>query len=201
MEVMIPRNTPIPYTKTEKFANQVDNQQSIKTEIYEGERPMAEDNHLLGTFEMKVLFPGKAGSCCFEDTFSVDEDGILTVMSREKKTSGGNQNWTMKQIESNKGRLDEETVDRLVMEAKKMEKQDIEHKKKQTGKVKIQTIQNNIEEVCNCHANESKLKELSNLISNYLNGQFDDHDGNQVQAKVSFFEQEFKNLKWYSPLN
>ena len=58
MTVLIPRNTTIPSSKSETFSTAADNQTAVDIQVYQGERPMAGQNRLLGNFRLDGIAPG-----------------------------------------------------------------------------------------------------------------------------------------------
>lgn len=79
MNVIIPRNSTIPISKTRKYTNDSDNETYICVKIFEGERKMTRDNYLVGSFELTGITPAPRGINQFEITFSVDVNGIINV--------------------------------------------------------------------------------------------------------------------------
>merc|ERR1711933_362681 len=90
-----------------------DNQNTVTIQVYEGERSMTKDNHLLGQFELTGIPPAPRGTPQIEVTFEVDANGILQV-SAEDKGTGKKEQIT---ITAEKGRLSEEEIERMVKEA------------------------------------------------------------------------------------
>lgn len=86
MNVMIPRNTPIPYKHTEIYTTAHDFQTSVEVKILQGERPLARDNRLLGVFHLEGIPPAPKGIPRIEVTFDVDANGILHVSARDLGT-------------------------------------------------------------------------------------------------------------------
>ncbi|MCS7317909.1 MAG: molecular chaperone DnaK [Candidatus Dojkabacteria bacterium] len=87
MHVMIPRNTTIPTEVTgDNFTTGTDGQTAIEIEVYQGERPMAKDNKLLGTFVLDGIPPAPRGVPRFAITFKIDANGILTVKAKDLGT-------------------------------------------------------------------------------------------------------------------
>ncbi len=83
---MIPRNTTIPFKKQETFSTASDNQPGVEVVVTQGERPMARDNKVLGTFKLDGIEPARRGEPQIEVTFDIDANGILNVSAKDKKT-------------------------------------------------------------------------------------------------------------------
>ncbi|MCX6017208.1 MAG: molecular chaperone DnaK [Chloroflexi bacterium] len=83
---MIVRNTTIPVKKTEIFSTAEDSQNAVDIKICQGERPMANDNMLLGQFRLEGLPPAPRGVPQIEVTFDIDANGILAVNAKDKAT-------------------------------------------------------------------------------------------------------------------
>lgn len=126
MQFIIPRNTQIPCEKVVYTANAEDNQEYIETIIRQGELPMADDNYRLGSFSMPLASRAKAGHVKIEDTFKVDENGILSVTSKECVKDGA---WKTIQVQTDKCRLTEEDLNRHKLEARKWAKMDNDYEK------------------------------------------------------------------------
>ncbi len=83
---MIDRNTTIPTKKSQIYSTAADNQPSVEIVIVQGERPMARDNKLLGTFKLDGIMPAPRGTPQIEVTFDIDANGILHVSAVDKGT-------------------------------------------------------------------------------------------------------------------
>ncbi len=86
MTPLIPRNTTIPVRKSEIFSTAEDNQSAVDIRVFQGERPMAADNMLLGQFRLEGIPPAPRGIPQIEVTFDIDANGILNVSAKDKAT-------------------------------------------------------------------------------------------------------------------
>ncbi len=109
---MIPRNTTIPTKKSQVFSTYGDNQPSVEIKVLQGERPMARDNKVLGTFHLDGIPPAPRGTPQIEVTFDIDANGILNVSAKDLGT-GRDQKIT---ITGSSG-LSKDEVERMTREA------------------------------------------------------------------------------------
>ena len=79
MSVIIPRNTTIPVSRTEKYDTSSDNQTEAKIEVYQGESRLATENHFLGEFIIRGIPKGKKGKESIDVTFAYDLNALLKV--------------------------------------------------------------------------------------------------------------------------
>src|SRR5271163_3811780 len=112
MTVLVPRNTTIPTEKKESFTTADDNQTAVTIKVYQGERPMAPDNRLLGEFNLEGIPPARMGVPQIEVAFNIDANGILNVTARDKGTG---KEQTIK-IQSSGG-LSKDEIDRMQRDA------------------------------------------------------------------------------------
>ncbi len=119
MTALIPRNTTIPYKKSEVFSTADDNQTAVDVHVLEGERPMAADNMTLGRFRLEGIPPAPRGLPQIEVTFDIDANGILHVAAKDKAT-GKEQQITITASTN----LSKQDIDRMVGEAQRNASQD-----------------------------------------------------------------------------
>ncbi|MCK6480786.1 MAG: molecular chaperone DnaK [Planctomycetes bacterium] len=119
MTPMIERNTTIPTSRKQVFSTAAPNQTAVDVQVYQGERPMAKDNRLLGTFRLDGIPPAPRGVPQIEVAFDIDANGILNVHASDKGT-GKTQSIVIK---SSSG-LEEKEIQRMVREAEEHAEED-----------------------------------------------------------------------------
>ncbi|UNU74219.1 molecular chaperone DnaK [Moraxella nasovis] len=109
---IIEKNTMIPTKKSQVFSTAADNQPAVSIQVYQGERKIANQNKLLGNFDLTDIPPAPRGVPQIEVTFDINADGIMNISAKDKGT-GKSQSI---QIKANSGLTDEE-IEQMVRDA------------------------------------------------------------------------------------
>ena len=124
-ERLIEKNTTIPTEESKIFTTAAANQTSVQVRVFQGEREMAEENELLGEFQLSGIPPAPAGTPQIEVTFEIDENGIVNVAA-EDQGSGNKEDIT---IEGGTGLSDDE-IDRMQEEAEEHAEEDEQRRRR-----------------------------------------------------------------------
>jgi molecular chaperone DnaK len=148
---LVERNTTVPTERKQVFSTAADNQQAVTVSVYQGERPMARDNRLLGQFNLDGIPPAPRGTPQIEVKFDIDANGILSVSAKDL---GSNKEQTVK-IEQSSG-LNEAEIERMRKDAELNAEDD---KRKQ----RLAEVRNRAEALC--FQTEKLVKENGEKLS------------------------------------
>lgn len=188
MSKIIPRNSKIPASKSQTFTTYQDNQDIVSIQVYEGERAMTKDCHLLGKFDLSNIRKAPRGEPQIDVTFNVDSNGILTVAAEEK--GGSREEITIK---NDKGRLSEEEIERMVQEAEEFKEEDDLLKKKVENKNSLEALVFNVKgkledkEKIGDKLSEDEIETAMTAVKEaqtFLDEDVDDAEPDDVESKL-----------------
>jgi molecular chaperone DnaK len=154
---MIDRNTTIPTKKSQVYSTAEDNQQAVTIRVFQGEREMAQDNKLLGQFDLVGIPPARRGVPQIEVTFDIDANGIVNVSAKDKGTGKEQQI----KIQASGG-LSEEDIDQMVKDAEKFADEDKKRREAAETRNQADSL---------VHATEQQLAEHGDSLDPALKGE------------------------------
>jgi molecular chaperone DnaK len=133
---LVERNTTIPVEKKKTFSTAADGQTGVTIKVYQGERPMAQDNRLLGEFNLEGIPPAMRGVPQIEVKFDIDQNGILNVAAKDL---GTNKEAAVR-IEQSSG-LSESEIEKMRKEAES-------HSAEDKKRLELATLRNQADNMC-----------------------------------------------------
>ncbi len=155
---LIERNTTIPTRKSEIYSTAADNQTSVEIKVYQGERPMAAANRLLGVFQLVGIPPAPRGLPQIEVTFDIDANGILNVTAKDRATN----NEQKITITSSSG-LSKEEVEKMAKDAESHSAEDRRQRDQVEARNRADAMVYNIEKTLKEHRSKISEAEAKNI--------------------------------------
>jgi len=187
MTPLITRNTTIPTTKSQIFSTAEDNQPAVDVVVYQGERPMAHDNKMLGHFKLDGIRPARRGQPRIEVTFNIDVNGIVNVKAKDLDTQKEQQIT----ISGSNG-LSKDEIDRMVTEAESNKEADEKRKEEVEVKNKaeqfISSINDSIEK--GGDTMDAKVKDDAIKLRDEMKVALEKNDIETLKAKISDLEKQ-----------
>ena len=189
MSKIIPRNSKVPASKSQTFTTYQDNQEVVSIQVYEGERTMTKDCHMLGKFDLSGVRKARRGEPQIVVTFDVNTDGILSVSAEEQ----GSSNKESITITNDKGRLSEEEIERMVREAEDMKDEDEKLKKKVEAKNNYENLIFNIKSTLEDKdkikdkLTEEDIQSLESAVKeaqDWLENESEEADSEDIESKI-----------------
>ena len=186
MTPLITRNTTIPTTKSQIFSTAADNQPAVDIMVYQGERPIARDNKLLGQFQLSGIKPARRGEPRIEVTFSIDVNGIVKVSAKDLDT-----NKEQEIVIKDSNGLSKEEIDRMVREAEENKEADDKRKEEAELKNKAEQYINSIDDAFKEKGDsiDPKQKEEITNLRNQLKEAVDKNDFDTLRSRINELEQ------------
>lgn len=195
MTVLINRNTTIPTTKSQVFSTAEDNQPAVDIMVFQGERPMARDNKLLGNFKLDGIKPARRGQPRIEVTFNIDVNGIVNVAAKDLDTNK-EQSITI----SGSSGLSKGDIDRMVKEAELNKEQDEKRREEVELKNKaeqyILSIDRSLEE--GGDKIDAKQKEEATKLKDELRAAINANDMDTLRKKIDELEKVAAMMQQYA---
>lgn len=185
MTPLITRNTTIPTTKSQIFSTAEDNQPAVDVMVYQGERPMAHDNKLLGHFKLDGIKPARRGEPRIEVTFSIDVNGIVKVTAKDLDTQKEQQIT----ISGSNG-LSKEEIDRMMKEAEENREADEKRKEEVELRNKAESYLNSVNQSLAEKGDslDPQQKAQTEQLRDELKTALDNNDMDTLRAKIGELE-------------
>jgi molecular chaperone DnaK len=188
---LIERNTTIPTKRSQVFSTADDNQSAVTIRVFQGERPMAQDNKMLGQFDLVGIPPAPRGVPQVEVTFDIDANGIVNVSARDKATAKEQSI----RIQANGG-LSDSDIDAMVKEAESNKADDEKRKQAVEAKNQADAVIHSTEKALSEHGDKVSTEDRDAIQAalDDLKGSLDGGDAEAIAAKTQTLIQQSMKL-------
>ena len=178
---MIEKNTTIPVRKSQVYSTAADNQPAVTIRVFQGERPKAVDNHLLGEFNLEGIPAAPRGVPQIEVTFDIDANGIVHVSAKDLGT--GKENTVTISGSSN---LSKEEIEKMKKEAEEHEKEDAKFKELVDLRNRADSLILNVEKTIKDYGDsfENNEKEEMEKAVSELKEAKDKEDAQKIEEQI-----------------
>jgi len=201
MDKLIMRNTTIPTKKTKTYSTAADGQTQVEIKIFQGEREMAQDNKILGNFQLGGIPPAPRGVPQIEVTFDIDANGIVNVGARDKGTGK-----EMSVTVQSSGGLSKDQIENMLKDAEKYAEEDKKRKELIEERNRADQTIHDIESKLNEYKDQLDADEVKTLQEDAArlkeDMQREDADAEEIREKagdlqkrsLSLFEIAYKKM-------
>jgi molecular chaperone DnaK len=165
---LITKQTTIPVQKKQVFSTAYDNQTAVTIVVYQGERPMAKDNKMLGQFNLEGIAPAPKGMPQIEVCFDVDANGIVNVSATDVATKKSHK------IRIESGKMSDEEIQKHMEEVRRHEEED-------KRKVKLAETKNRVDGTVD--SLDKTLKEHKDKVPENLVAELEEEKAQLIAAK------------------
>jgi molecular chaperone DnaK len=188
---IIDRNTTIPTKKSQVFSTAEDSQNAVTIRVFQGEREMAQDNKMLGQFDLVGIPPAPRGVPQIEVAFDIDANGIVNVSAKDKATGKEQQI----RIQASGG-LSEGDIEKMVKDAEAHAEEDKKRKAAVEAKNHAEALVHSTEKALSEHgskigdADRSAIENAMADLKEALKGD----DADAIQQKTNTLAQASMKL-------
>ncbi len=178
---LIDRNTTIPTKKSQIFSTAEDNQNAVTIRVFQGEREMAQDNKILGQFNLEDIPPAPRGLPQIEVTFDIDANGIVHVGAKDKGT-GKEHKITIQAS----GGLSDDEIEKMVKDAEENAEADKERKELVEAKNQAESLIHSTKKSMEEHSDKvdpTTIEAIELAIGN-LEEQMETEDAGKIKSGI-----------------
>jgi molecular chaperone DnaK len=185
---LIPRNTNIPFKKTMTFSTAVDGQTEVEIKVLQGERDIASQNKLLGSFNLVGIPPASKGVPKIDVTFDIDANGIVHVSARDVATGKEHQI----RVQSSGG-LSEDQIQQMIKDAEEHKETDRKHRELADACNSAENVIHELNKALDTHKDKIPAEEAETIrteVNNLRSLVAQRTDGEAIKTKSTELQQQ-----------